>query len=41
MIIAAVERCLLTLAMLIVGGITALQYATIIMGLPFGLCWSC
>jgi choline/glycine/proline betaine transport protein len=32
----AVATGLLTLAMLIVGGITALQYATIIMGLPFG-----
>src|SRR5918997_516946 len=31
----AVATGLLTLAMLIVGGITALQYATIIMGLPF------
>jgi choline/glycine/proline betaine transport protein len=31
----AVTTGLLTLAMLIVGGITALQYATIIMGLPF------
>jgi choline/glycine/proline betaine transport protein len=32
----AVTTGLLTLAMLIVGGITALQNATIIMGLPFG-----
>ncbi len=32
----AVATGLLTLAMLIVGGITALQNATIIMGLPFG-----
>jgi choline/glycine/proline betaine transport protein len=32
----AVATGLLTLAMLVVGGITALQNATIIMGLPFG-----
>ena len=32
----AVATGLLTLAMLIVGGITALQNATIVMGLPFG-----
>ena len=32
----AVATGLLTVAMLLVGGITALQYATIIMGLPFG-----
>ncbi|MDN5697295.1 MAG: choline BCCT transporter BetT [Rubrobacter sp.] len=32
----AIATGLLTLAMLIVGGITALQNATIIMGLPFG-----